>query len=147
MTRNDRLTSTSIPKVVAVALAKVTVARPHVIGRHRAQWLFDLATSETALQAERKLARKALQAAADSAGRNIATKANGDPITNRVYSKASNRRLVRWSQDRPSPVWQVAHRGLTASPFFVFFSKLFYGRRRGDHFINRLTPALFRLWS
>lgn len=104
MTRNDRLTSTSIPKVVAVALAKVTVARPHVIGRHRAQWLFDLATSETALQAERKLARKALQAAADSAGRNISAKADGTPITNRVYSKASNKRLVRWSQDRPSPV-------------------------------------------
>lgn len=104
MNRSDRLTSTSIPKVVAIALAKVTVARPHVIGRHRAQWLFDLATSDTALQAERKLARKALQAAADSAGRNIATKANGDPITNRVYSKASNKRLVRWSQDRPSPV-------------------------------------------
>jgi hypothetical protein len=104
MTRNDRLTSTSVPKVVAVAIAKVTINRPGIIGRHRAQWLFDLATSDTALQAERKLARKALQSAADSAGRNIATKANGDPITNRVYSKASNKRLVRWSQDRPSPV-------------------------------------------
>jgi hypothetical protein len=104
MTRSDRLTRTSIPNVVAVALAKVTIAKPHIIGRHRAQWLLDLATSETALQAERKLARKALQAAADSAGRNIARKANGDPITNRVYSKASNKRLLRWSQDRPSAV-------------------------------------------
>ena len=104
MTRNDRLTRTSVPNVVAVAIAKITINRPHVIGRHRAQWLLDLALSETALKEERKLARKALQAAADSAGRNIATKANGDPVTNRVYSKASNRRLRNWSQDRPSPV-------------------------------------------
>lgn len=102
MNRSDRLTSTSIPSVVAVALARVTVARPHIIGRHRAQWLFDLATSQTADKETRKLGRKALQAAADSAGRNIAIKVNGDTITNRVYSKASNKRLRNWSQDRPS---------------------------------------------
>ena len=103
MTRSDRLTSTSIPTIVAVAVAKVTVARPHIIGRHRAQWLFDLATSETALKEERKVARQALQAAADAAGRSIITK--GDKtIGNRVYSKASNRRLRNWSQDRNSPV-------------------------------------------
>jgi hypothetical protein len=104
MNRSDRLTSTSIPKVVAVALAKVTVARPGIIGRHRAQWLFDLATSTEALQAERKLARKALQTAADAAGRSVITLTDGRTIGNRVYSKASNKRLVRWSQDRPSPV-------------------------------------------
>lgn len=104
MTRSDRLTRTSIPTVVAVAVAKITIRQPHIIGRHRAQWLFDLATNENALEAERKLGRKALQAAADSAGRNISAKADGTPITNRVYSKASTRRLRQWSQDRPSAV-------------------------------------------
>lgn len=104
MNRSDRLTRTSIPTVVAVAIAKVTLLKPHVIGRHRAQWLFDLATSETALKEERKLGRKALQIAADAAGRSVITLADGRTIGNRVYSKASNRRLVRWSQDRPSAV-------------------------------------------
>lgn len=104
MTRNDRLTRTSIPTVVAVALAKITIHHQTIVGRHRAQWLFDLATSQTALKEERKLARKALQAAADAAGRSVITLADGRTIGNRVYSKASNKRLVRWSQDRPSPV-------------------------------------------
>ena len=101
---SDRLTRTSIPAVVAVALAKITIRQPHIIGRHRAQWLFDLATSEAALKEERKLARKALQIAADAAGRSIITLADGRQIGNRVYSKASNRRLRNWSQDRNSPV-------------------------------------------
>ena len=104
MNRSDRLTSTSIPTVVAVALAKITIRHHAIIGRHRAQWLFDLATSETALQAERKLGRQALQAAADAAGRSVITLADGRTIGDRVFSKASNRRLVRWSQDRPSAV-------------------------------------------
>ena len=104
MTRSDRLTRTSIPTVVAVALAKVTIRQPHIIGRHRAQWLFDLATSDVALDAERKLGRKALQAAADAAGRSIITLADGRTIGDRVYSKASNRRLRQWSQDRNSAV-------------------------------------------
>lgn len=99
----DRLTRTSIPTVVAVALAKVTIRQPIVVGRHRAQWLFDLATSDTALPAERKLGRQALQAAADAAGRSAITV--GDrTIGDRVYSKASNRRLRNWSQDRNTPV-------------------------------------------
>jgi len=104
MTRSDRLTRTSIPTAVAVAVAKVTIRHGVIVGRHRAQWLFDLATSETALKEERKLGRQALQAAADAAGRSVITLADGRTIGNRVYSKASNRRLVRWSQDRPSPV-------------------------------------------
>jgi hypothetical protein len=104
MTASDRLTRTSIPTIVAVALAKRTINEPIVVGRHRAQWLFDLATSETALPSERKLGRQALQAAADAAGRSILTLADGTTIGDRVYSKASNRRLRQWSQDRNSRV-------------------------------------------
>jgi hypothetical protein len=104
MTRSDRLTRTTIPTVVAVALARRTIRQPLVVGRHRAQWLFDLATSEVALPSERKLGRQALQAAADAAGRSVITLADGRTIGDRVFSKASNRRLVRWSQDRPSAV-------------------------------------------
>jgi hypothetical protein len=103
MTRSDRLTRTSIPTIVAVALAKRTIKEPTIVGRHRAQWLFDLATSEVALPEERKLGRKALQAAADAAGRSVITIGNST-IGNRVYSKASNRRLRNWSQDRNTPV-------------------------------------------
>jgi len=100
---SDRLTRTSIPTVVAVAVARITIAQPSIVGRHRAQWLFDLATSQTALQAERKLGRKALQIAADAAGRSVVT--IGDrTIGDRVFSKASNRRLRNWSQDRNTPV-------------------------------------------
>jgi len=104
MTRSDRLTRTSIPTIVAVALAKRTIKEPTIVGRHRAQWLFDLATSEVALPEERKLGRKALQAAADAAGRSILTLADGRTIGDRVFSKASNRRLRNWSQDRNTPV-------------------------------------------
>jgi len=104
MTRSDRLTRTSIPTIVAVALAKRTIKEPTIVGRHRAQWLFDLATSETALKAERQLGRQALQAAADAAGRSIITLADGSTIGDRVFSKASNRRLRNWSQDRNTPV-------------------------------------------
>ena len=104
MTRSDRLTRTSIPTVVAVALARRTILQPVIVGRHRAQWLFDLATSQTALEAERKLGRKALQIAADAAGRSVITLADGRSIGDRVFSKASNLRLRNWSQDRPSAV-------------------------------------------
>ena len=106
MTRSDntnRLTRTSISTVVAVALAKRTINEPVVIGRHRAQWLFDLATNDLALPSERKLGRKALQVAADAAGRSVVT--IGDrTIGDRVFSKASNLRLRNWSQDRNTPV-------------------------------------------
>ena len=103
MTRSDRLTRTTIPTVVAVAVAKITIRQPIVVGRHRAQWLFDLATSDVALPEERKLGRKALQVAADAAGRSVVT-INGRTIGDRVYSKASNLRLRNWSQDRNSAV-------------------------------------------
>jgi hypothetical protein len=103
MTRSDRLTRTSVPTIIAVALAKRTIKEPTIVGRHRAQWLFDLATSEVALPSERKLGRQALQAAADAAGRSVIT-VNGQTIGDRVYSKASNRRLRNWSQDRNTPV-------------------------------------------
>jgi hypothetical protein len=105
MTRSDaRLTRTSIPTAVAVAVAKVTIRHQAIVGRHRAQWLFDLATSEVALPSERKLGRQALQAAADAAGRSSITLGDGRTIGDRVFSKASNLRLRNWSQDRNSPV-------------------------------------------
>jgi hypothetical protein len=104
MTRTDRLTRTSIPTMVAVALARRTIKEPIIVGRHRAQWLFDLATSETALPEERKLGRKALQIAADAAGRSVITLADGTTIGDRVFSKASTRRLRDWSQDRNATV-------------------------------------------
>ena len=97
---SDRLTRTSIPTIVAVALAKRTIKEPVIVGRHRAQWLFDLATSEAAMPAERALGRKALQAAAKAAQRH---QLDGN-LKDRVFNKASNRRLRNWSQDRNSPV-------------------------------------------
>ena len=104
MANSDRLTRTSIPTAVAVAVAKVTIRHQAIIGRHRAQWLCDLATSQTALKAERKLARLALQTAADAAGRSVRTLSDGRTIGDRVFSKASNRRLRDWSQDRNATV-------------------------------------------
>ena len=103
MNRSDRLTRTAVPTIIAVALAKRTIKEPTIVGRHRAQWLFDLATSEVALPEERKLGRKALQAAADAAGRSVITTGNRT-IGDRVFSKASNRRLRNWSQDRNTAV-------------------------------------------
>jgi hypothetical protein len=102
--RTDRLTRTSIPTPVAVAVAKVTIKTGCIVGRHRAQWLLDLWESPTALPAERKLGRQALQVAADAAGRSVITLADGTTINNRVFSKASTRRLRDWSQDRNATV-------------------------------------------
>jgi hypothetical protein len=100
MANSDRLTRTSIPTAVAVAVAKVTIKTGCIVGRHRAQWLLDLWESPTALPAERKLGRQALQSAADAAGRSVITLADGRTIGDRVFSKASTRRLRDWSQDR-----------------------------------------------
>jgi hypothetical protein len=97
---SDRLTRTSVPTVVATAIARLTIRQPIIIGRHRAQWLFDLATSDVALPVERALGRKALQAAAKAANRHHLE----GKFNDRVFSKASNKRLRNWSQDRNTPV-------------------------------------------
>ena len=104
MANSDRLTRTSIPTAVAVAVAKVTIRHQCVVGRHRAQWLCDLALSPEVTKAERKLARLALQTAADAAGRSVITLADGRTIGDRVWSKASCRRLRDWSQNRNATV-------------------------------------------
>lgn len=104
MANSDRLTRTAIPVAVAVAVAKVTIRHQCVVGRHRAQWLLDLATSQAATKAERKLGRWALQVAAHAAGRSVITLADGRTIKDRVFSKASTRRLRDWSQDRNATV-------------------------------------------
>ena len=100
MATNDiRFTSTRIPTMIMVALAKRSIQAPGKIGRHRAQWLLDLYRSSTALPAERALGRKALQACADAVGRSAITLANGRLIGDRVYTKASTARLARWARD------------------------------------------------
>ena len=94
---NDRLTRTSIPAILAIAVARATIKNPSPIGRHRAQWLCDLALSQ---DPQAGLGRQALQAACKAAGRHTGANLPAD----RVFNRASNRRLRNWSQDRNSPV-------------------------------------------
>ena len=82
----------------AEALAALLLKRPRVIGGHRATLLLNLAQTN-------KLGRKALQACAKAAGRHAVIHADGS-ITqqDRVFSKASTKRLALWAQDRNSKV-------------------------------------------
>ena len=82
----------------AEALAALLLKRPRVIGGHRATLLLNLAQTSD-------LGRKALQACAREAGRHFVVHADG-AITqqDRVFSKASTKRLSQWAQDRNSKV-------------------------------------------
>ena len=80
----------------AERLAALLLNSPKVIGGHRASLLLNLA--QTTAQG-----RRALQQCAKAAGRHTVTHADGS-ITqkDRVFSKASTKRLAMWAQDRNS---------------------------------------------
>ncbi len=82
----------------AERLAALLIKNPKVIGGHRATLLLNLA--QTNCQG-----RAALQACAREAGRHVVIHADG-AITqqDRVFSKASTKRLAMWAQDRNSTV-------------------------------------------
>ena len=82
----------------AERVAHLLLQRPQVIGAHRAALLLNLAQTKSQ-------GRHALQACAKAAGRHKVTHADGS-ITqqDRVFSKASTKRLSQWAQDRPSAV-------------------------------------------
>jgi len=82
----------------AERVAALLLKRPRVIGGHRATLLLNLAQTSP-------LGRKALQACAREAGRHAVIHADGSITqTDRVFSKASTRRLAMWAQDRNSRV-------------------------------------------
>jgi hypothetical protein len=69
-----------------------------VIGAHRAALLLNLAQTNPN-------GRRALQACAKAANRHRVTHDDGTITqTDRVFSKASTKRLSQWAQDRPSAV-------------------------------------------
>jgi hypothetical protein len=69
---------------------------PKVIGGHRASLLLNLAQTKSQ-------GRHALQACAKAAGRHKVTHADGTTTQqDRVFSKASTKRLAMWAQDRNS---------------------------------------------
>ena len=82
----------------AERLAALLLKRPRVIGGHRATLLLNLAQTD-------RLGRAALQACAREAGRHVVIHTDGSySQTDRVFSKASTRRLAMWAQDRNSKV-------------------------------------------
>jgi hypothetical protein len=80
----------------AERVAALLLARPQVIGGHRASLLLNLAQTN-------RQGRHALQACAKAANRHRVIHDNGT-ITqqDRVFSKASTKRLAMWAQDRNS---------------------------------------------
>jgi len=85
-------------------LAEQVIANPTVLGPVRAWALFNLATSPERNRQNRNLGRRALQAAAFAAHRDSRTLADGSVVLNRVFSKASNQRLLHWAQNQDTPV-------------------------------------------
>jgi hypothetical protein len=80
----------------AERLAALLLNSPKVIGGHRASLLLNLAQTNAQ-------GRHALQRCAKAAGRHTVAHADGS-ITqkDRVFSKASTKRLAMWAQDRNS---------------------------------------------
>jgi hypothetical protein len=80
----------------AERLAHLLIERPRVIGGFRAALLLNLAQTD-------RLGRRALQACAKAANRHRVLHADGRITqTDRVFSKASTKRLAMWAQDRNS---------------------------------------------
>lgn len=80
----------------AERVAHLLIERPRVIGAHRATLLLNLAQSD-------RLGRRALQQCAKAAGRHCVRHDDGSITQNdRVFSKASTKRLAMWAQDRNS---------------------------------------------
>lgn len=74
------------------------IAKPRVIGAFRASLLLNLAQSNAQ-------GRRALQACAKAAGRHCVRHDDGSVTQNdRVFSKASTKRLAQWAQNRNSAV-------------------------------------------
>ncbi len=82
----------------AERVAALLIKQPRVIGGHRAALLLNLAQTD-------RQGRVALQACAKAAKRHFVTHADG-AITqqDRVFSKASTKRLSQWAQDRNSKI-------------------------------------------
>ena len=80
----------------AERVAALLIKQPRVIGGYRAALLLNLAQTD-------RQGRAALQACAREAGRHFVTHADG-AITqqDRVFSKASTKRLAMWAQNRNS---------------------------------------------
>jgi hypothetical protein len=82
----------------AERVAHLLIERPRVIGGHRATLLLNLAQSD-------RLGRRALQACAKAANRHRVLHDDGAITqTDRVFSKASTKRLSQWAQNRNSSV-------------------------------------------
>jgi hypothetical protein len=80
----------------AERVAALLQQRPRVIGGYRAALLLNLAQTN-------QQGRRALQACAKAAGRHAVIHPDGlITQTDRVFSKASTRRLSQWAQDRNS---------------------------------------------
>ena len=82
----------------AEACAARLLKNPKVIGPHRAALLLNLAQSD-------RLGRRALQACAKAAARHCVVHDDGSITQNdRVFSKASTKRLAQWAQNRNSTI-------------------------------------------
>ena len=82
----------------AEACAHRLIANPRVIGGFRAALLLNLAQTD-------RLGRRALQQCAKAAQRHRVIHADGSITqTDRVFSKASTKRLAMWAQDRNSRI-------------------------------------------
>jgi hypothetical protein len=82
----------------AESMAAMLIKSPKVIGAHRAALLLLLAQTSP-------LGRKALQMCAREAGRHVVIHADGSySQLDRVFSKASTKRLAMWAQNRNSAV-------------------------------------------
>jgi len=77
----------------AERVAQILINRPQVIGGHRATLLLNLAQTD-------RQGRRALQACAKAAGRHLLDGAPSD----RVFNKASTKRLAQWAQNRNSAI-------------------------------------------
>jgi hypothetical protein len=83
-----------------VDLAAILIKNPKKIGPRRATILFNLATNGVS-KGQRHVGRLALKQCAKSVGRHV----NFDgSISDRVFNKASNARLMNWAQDKNTNV-------------------------------------------
>ena len=81
-------------------LAAILIKNPRKIGPRRATILFQLATNGVT-KGQRHVGRLALKQCAKSVGRHV----NFDgTISDRVFNKASNARLMNWAQDKNTNV-------------------------------------------
>ena len=82
----------------AERLAALLLKNPKVIGGHRASLLLNLAQTNSQ-------GRHALQQCAKAANRHKVSHADGSTSQqDRVFSKASTKRLSQWAQDRNSAI-------------------------------------------